>query len=388
MAIPLSYNFRNLFRRPVSTATTVVGVGLTVTIFIGAMALAAGFQSVLLKTGSPKNVIVLRKGADSEISSAVSRDAANIIRATPWIATAPDGRPLASAEVVVIVAKDRRDRSGSANIIVRGIDPGALLLRDQVKIVQGKMFAPGTSEVIVGKSVADRFPGFALGDQIRFGQQVVTVVGHFAAAGTSFESEVWGDNAVLMPAFRGDVFQTLTFRLKDPSQFDQMKKALESDPRLQVAVKRESEFYSGQSEVLATLIRFIGTFITVIMAIGAAFGAMNTMYAAVGSRLRDISMLLVLGFSSASILLSFLIESVLLSLMGGLVGCLLSLPINGLVASTTNFVSFSEVTFAFRVTPQILTNAMIAAAVMGVVGGFLPALRAARQQLAVGLRGE
>ncbi len=386
MAIPRSYNLRSLLARPASTFTTAVGIGFTVAILIGALARAAGFQQALMQTGRDDNVLVIRKNADSELSSGVTRDQANIIRANSAIAAGPGGHPMVSTEVVVLTNKPRLGQPGSSNLTVRGIDPEALSFRDQVKVTAGRMFTPGSDEVIVGHRIVNRFAGLQIGDRIRFGQRVFTVVGHFEAAGSGFESEVWGDNKVLMPVFRGDVFQSVTFRLRDPKQFAAVKQELEHDPRLGVDVKRESEYYRGQSEMLATAIRVAGVFIVLIMAVGAVFGAMNTMYAAVGARTREIATLLILGFGPGSVLISFVIESVFLALIGGLIGCLLALPINGIVTSTTNFSSFSEVAFAFRVTSRALFAGMIFAAAMGVVGGFLPALRAARQPLAKSVR--
>jgi ABC-type lipoprotein release transport system permease subunit len=388
MAIPISYNVRSVFARPVSTLTTMVGIGFTVAILIGALALAAGFQQALIQTGRDDNVLVLRRSADSEISSGLSRDAVNVIRAWPGIATAPDGRPLVSAEVVVLTNKPRLGQPGSSNLTVRGIDPEAAAFRDQVKVTEGRMFSPGADEIVVGRRIVPRFAGLRIGDRIRFGQRDFRVVGHFTAGGSGFESEVWGDNKVLMPVFRGDVFQSVTFRMQDPARFEAIRSALEHDPRLGVDAHRESEYYRSQSELLATVIRVAGVFIVIIMAVGAVFGAMNTMYAAIGARTREIATLLILGFSPGAVLVSFMIESVFLALLGGLLGCLIALPINGMVTSTTNFSSFSELAFAFRVTGTALLTGMVFAGVLGVVGGFLPALRAARQPLAAALRSE
>ena len=248
------------------------------------------------------------------------------------------------------------------------------------------MFTPGTDEVVVGQRIARRFANCAVGEKIRFQQRDFTVVGHFTAGGASFESEIWGDAAVLMPALSRDGFQTVTFRMKDPARFAEIKKRLEADPRLQVQIERERDFYAQQSELLTNLIRFMGVFITGIMAVGAIFGAMNTMYAAVGSRTREIAMLLVLGFRPFEVMLSFMLESVILALIGGLIGCLLALPINGIATSTTNFQSFSELAFAFRVTPAALIAGLLFAVAMGVVGGILPARAASRQPLARALR--
>ncbi|HEY2954647.1 MAG TPA: ABC transporter permease [Candidatus Eisenbacteria bacterium] len=387
MAIPISYNVRNVLQRPVSTLTTAVGVGLTVAIFIGSIALVSGFRAAMLETGSPANAIALRKGADSEISSGIGRDAANILRALADVAPGPDGRPLASPELVVVTNRERLGQPGSSNVNVRGVDASALALRDHVKIVEGRMFAPGTDEVIVGVRIAPRFANCAVGDRIRFGQRDFTVVGHFGAGGSAYESEIWGDNPVLMPALqRDDVFQSVTFRMRDPARFPALKKELEADPRLQIQLKRESEFYAEQSGLLARVVLPLGVFITIIMAVGAMFGAMNTMYAAVGARAREIATLLVLGFSPLAVLVSFVFESMFLALIGGAIGCLIALPLNGITTSTTNFQSFSEVAFAFRITPGALAAGMAFAAVMGLVGGFLPSLRAARQSIAISLR--
>ena len=386
MAIPLSYNVRNILHRPAATLTTALGIAFTVAILIGALALASGFQAALLETGSDDNLLLMRKGADGEISSGVPRDAANIIRALPDVATGADGRALVSAEVVVLTNKLRRGQPGTSNLTVRGIDPEALVFRSRMRVVAGRLFEPGAAEIIVGGRIASRFADCQIGDKMRFGQQDFTVVGHFEAGGSSFESEIWGDNKVLMPVFRGDVFQSVTFRMKDPSRFATLKKELEADPRLRVDVHREREFYNDQSGMLATTIRIAGVFIVIIMAVGAMFGAMNTMFAAVSARTREISTLLILGFSPLAVMLSFMLESLFLALLGGALGCLIALPINGIVTSTTNFSSFSEVAFAFRVTPQAMGVGLIFAAAMGVVGGFLPSLHAARQPLAQSVR--
>jgi len=387
MAIPISYNLRNLVQRPMSTLATTIGIALVVTILVGAFALASGFQASLIETGSPDNLMALRTGADSEISSGIGRDAANILRALPDVAIGPDRRPLASAEMVVLINQPRLGQSGSSNVTIRGISPEGLALRSQVKIVAGRMFTPGTDEVIVAQRMARRFASCAIGDKLRLGQRDFTVVGHFTSGGSGFESEVWGDNAVLMPALnREDAFQSVTLRMRDPSRFATLKKQLEADPRLGIQVHTEREWYASQSQQMTNIIRFGGIFITLIMAIGAIFGAMNTMYAAVNQRMREIAVLKVLGFTPGAITLSFLIESVLLALLGGVLGCLLALPINGITTSTTNWSSFSEVAFAFRVTPIDMLIGLGFAAALGLVGGFLPARWAGSRSLAATLR--
>ena len=387
MAIPISYNLRNITQRPLSTLATTLGVALVVAILVGAFALASGFQAALVETGSPENLFVLRTGADSEISSGISREAANILRALPDVQVGADSRPLASAEMVVLINARRLGQGGSSNVTIRGIDAEGLQLRSQVRVVAGRMFTPGTDEVIVAQRMARRFANCAIGDRMRFGQRDFSVVGHFTAGGSGFDSEVWGDNAVLMPALnREDAFQSVTLRMRDTTRFAALKQQLEGDPRLGVHVRTERGWYSEQSRLMATIIRVGGVFITLIMAVGAIFGAMNTMFAAVGQRTREIAVLLTLGFTPLAITLSFLAESVMLALLGGALGCLIALPINGITTSTTNWASFSEVAFAFRVTPVGMAVGLGFAALLGVVGGFLPALRAGRQPLAAGLR--
>ena len=384
----VSYNVRNLdSQRPWSAIGTAAGMGLVVAVLIGALALAAGFRAALIETGSPDHAIVLRTGADSEISSGVSRDAVNILRALPDVAKDGQGRPLISAELVVLTNLDRLGMSGSSNVPVRGINPEGFAFRSQVKIVSGRMFEPGTDEVIVGHRMGGRFAHCKVGDRLRFGQRDFTVVGHFSAGGSAFESEIWGDGTVLGPAFsREGVFQSVTFKMRDPSQAKALEERLEKDPRLAVQVLTERAFYSNQSRLLSGVIQGAGVAITLIMAVGAIFGAMNTMYAAVGARTREIATLLVLGFSPFAVMISFIFESILLALFGGLIGCLIALPINGITTSTTNWASFSEVAFAFRVTPPALAAGMVFAILMGLAGGFLPALKAARQPLARSLR--
>ena len=306
MAIPFVYNLRSVTNRPVSTATTAIGIGLTVAIFIGALALAAGFRASLVTTGSADNALVLRKGADSEISSGLSLEQTQILEANPAVAVGPDGHPRASAELVIVVNKERLGQKGSSNIMLRGVDPAAADLRGGIKLVAGRMFTPGTDEVIVAKRIAGRFANCNVGDKLRFEQRDFNVVGQFTAKGSAFESEIWGDAAVLMPALHRDgYFQTFIFRMKDPKQFDRVKRELEADPRLQIQVLQERKFYAAQSEAFTVLITVIGSFITAIMAVGAVFGAANTMYATIGARTREIAMLSVLGFGSFSIFVSW-----------------------------------------------------------------------------------
>ncbi len=386
MAIPFSYNVRSVIGRPWSTLATALGIGLVVAILVLALALANGFQAALVATGSPNNVIVLRTGADSELSSGVSREAANIIKSLPDVAIGTDGRPLVSPEVLVLINQERKNGMGTSNVTIRGVDREGRALRESLKIVAGRDVAPGAAEVLVGKRIADRFQGFGLGDRVRLSQRDFVVVGHFTAGGSGFESEVWGDNAVLMPVLRGDVFQSVTFRMKDPSRFAAIKKEIEADRRLTALVKRESEYYEGLSGTLAASMRVAGFLIVLIMAVGAIFAAMNTMFASIGSRSREIATMLTLGFAPGALMMAFLVESMLIALVGGIIGCLLALPINGTATSTTNFSTFSEIAFAFQITPVILAVGMMFALLLGFVGGLLPAWKASRQPLAAAMR--
>jgi putative ABC transport system permease protein len=378
MKIPVIYNLRSLRQRPVSTLTTALGMALVVAVFVAMNALANGFQAAMAGTGSPENVLVLRKGSNAEMNSALSRQAASIIGGLPFVATGADGLPLLSAETYVVVPLERAGGGGMANVVARGVGLRSFEVRKDVTIVEGRPFRSGAREVVVGETYARRFPNSAVGDTVRFGGADWTIVGRFTAGGSSFESEIWGENEQFMPVFRGEIFQTLTFRMRDPAAFAGVKEALEGDARLAVDAFRESEFYANQSEMLTRVLGFLAVFIAGIMAVGAVFGAVNTMYAAVASRGPEIGVLLTLGFRPRSVMASFLLEAVLIAALGGAVGCLLALPINGLVTSTTNWASFSEVAFAFRVTPGLLLNGMVCAVV--------PARRAARQQVVDALR--
>jgi ABC-type lipoprotein release transport system permease subunit len=385
--IPIAYNVRSVVQRPVSTALTALGVGLVVAVFIGMLALANGFSVALAKTGSTRNVLVLRKGADSELSSGLGRDVSSIIAADPHVATGTDGRPLVSPEVYVLVPLAKAfDTTQIANVVARGVSDQAWLVRNNVTITEGQRPASGRAEVCVGSRLTQRFPHTGIGQTLRFAGRDWTVTCHFTAAGSAFESEIWGENEQFMPVFRGEVFQSITFRLKDPAAFEEAQRALQADKRMTVDAHRESEFYAQQSQLLGQILNFLAIMITGIMAVGAVFGAINTMYAAIASRAPEIGVLLTLGFKPGSVLISFLAESAFIAVIGGLLGCLFALPLNGIVTSTTNWSSFSEIAFSFRVTPALLSLGLIFAVVMGVIGGFFPALRAARLQVVQALR--
>jgi len=387
MKIPLTYNVRSVLQRPVSTALTALGVALVVAVFIGTLALANGFRAALSRTGSDGNVLVLRRGADSELSSGLVREAASIIAASPHVAAGPDGRPLISPEVYVLIPLPRLgDTSALANVVVRGVSERAWDVRANVAVVAGHRPVSGRPEICIGKKLVDRFTGTGLGESLRIAGRDWTVACHFAAGGSAFESEIWGENEQFMPVFRGEVFQSITFRLRDPAAFADAKRALEDDRRITVDAHRESEFYVQQSQLLGRILRILAVLITSIMAVGAVFGAVNTMYAAVASRGPEIAVLLTLGFHPRSVLVSFLVESAIIAAVGGALGCLLALPINGIVTSTTNWASFSEIAFSFRVTPTLLVVGLTFGVVMGVVGGFFPARRAAKLPVVQALR--
>jgi len=385
MKIPIIYNLRSLRNRPASTITTALGMALVVAVFVAMMALANGFRAALVSTGSTDNVIVLRKGSNDELTSGLSRETANIVEAMPFVAKNARGVPLASPETFVVISLNRLD-GGLANVVARGVSPQATEVRGGIELVDGRWFQPGASEVVIGKNLTGRFPDVQIGDVMSFGGREWDVVGHFEASGSAFESEVWGENEQFMPVFRGQGFQSLTFRMADPSAFEGIKETLENDPRLSVGAQREFAFYTNQSALLSNILGFFAVFVAGVMAVGAVFGAVNTMYTAVASRAPEIGVLLTLGFKPRSVLSSFMLEALVIALIGGVLGGLMALPVNGLVTSTTNWTSFSEVAFAFRVTPTLLVAGLIFAAVMGLIGGFFPALRAARMQVAQALR--
>ncbi len=388
MKIPLSYNARSLLQRPVSTAFTALGIALVVAVFIGMLALANGFRSALIRTGSSQNVLVLRRGADSEMSSSMDRGSVSILAASPHIATGGDGRPLLSPEAYVVIPLPRKgfDSTGLANVVVRGVSGAAWSVRNNVQVAAGRRPESGRAEICVGEKMAGRFDHTGVGDKLRFAGRDWDVVCRFTAGGSAFESEIWGENEQFLPAFRREAFQSVTFRLKDAAAFAEAKRTLEADKRVTVDVHREADFYTEQSQLLGRILEILALMITSIMAVGAIFGAINTMYAAVAARSSEIAVLLTLGFHPRSVLASFLAESALIAVVGGAIGVLLALPINGLITSTTNWASFSEIAFAFRVTPGLLFAGMAFAVVMGLIGGFFPARRAARMAVVQALR--
>lgn len=387
MAIPLKYNFRSLLVRRVSTVLTTLSIALVVAVFVGLMALANGLETALVSTGDPLNVMVRRRGSDSEASSFITREAQQVMKYLPGVATDANGDPVASAELVVIINLLKRGggEGESANVTVRGLSPTGLALRPQMRIVQGRMFQPGLREVIVSRRISERFQQAGLGDQLRFGKGDWKVVGIFEAGNTAFDSEIWTDGYQLAGDYNRQSYSSVLLRATDEAAMKEIIDRIENDRRYNLTAQPEVEYYAEQTRA-AGPIKALGMFIAVVMGIGAGFAAMNTMYAAVTYRTQEVATLRVLGFNRRSILLSFLTESLLLALIGGAVGCLLALPINGVTTGTANWQTFSEITFAFRITPQLLLIGMGFAALMGIFGGLFPARQAARQAPAAALR--
>ena len=387
MKIPFSYTWRSLWARRLTTTLTLGGIALVVFVFASVLMLSHGVEQTMIDTGSDDNVIVLRRSANSELVSQIDRDAANLIRTNPGIATGPDGKPVVSTEVVVIINLLLKETAGMGNITVRGVSAGALPLRPQVRIVEGQMFRFGSREIIVGSSIARRYSGAGIGEQIRFGDAMWTVVGHFDAGGSGFESEIWGDVEQLMPSFGRPVFSSMTLKLRNAGDFEGVKKQVEADPRTQYTeLKREKEYYAEQSKMMSDFIKILGLIVTIIFSIGAVIGAMITMYAAVANRTVEIGTLRALGFQRRSVLSAFLVESVFLSLIGGGAGVILASVMSFVRIATVNFSTFSELAFGFTLSPSIVVSSMIFSTVMGIAGGFLPAVRASRLNILAALR--
>jgi putative ABC transport system permease protein len=387
MQIPLKYIVRSSISRRLTTVITMLGVALVVFVFSAVLMMANGVQKTLRSTGSDDNMIVVRKAAMSEIMSILDREAAGIIVNLPQVARDADGRPLSSKEVVVIINLNKLGAAGISNVTVRGVEEAAFQLRPQVRVVQGRMFRWGAREVIAGAGITNRFVGAHIGEQVKFGGDLWTVVGIFDAEGSGFDSELWGDLNQIADAFKRQSLSTVTLRLKNPDEFAEVIAAFEADNRLQYfAPKREKKFFEEQSEMMATFIRILGIFITVIFSTGAMIGAMITMYGAVANRTVEIGTLRALGFYRRSILLAFLLESLFLSLGGGLVGLGIASLLQFFTISTLNLGSFSELAFSFALSPSIVAISLGFSLLMGLIGGFLPAVGAARLNIIQALR--
>ncbi|WIT13080.1 ABC transporter permease [Paucibacter sediminis] len=384
--LPLAYIARNLWVRRVTTLLTAGGMALVVYVFATVLMMSEGIRQTLVATGQPDNVMALRKGAGAEINSGVDRGQAAILESLPGIATGARGQVLLSKEPVVLNNLPKRGSGKPSNVTVRGTSATGLELRPQVQLVQGRMFRPGSSEIVTGRAVAEGFQGAALGETLRFAGRDWTVVGVFDSGRTGFDSEIWGDAEQMLQAFRRNAFSSIVFRLTDGSQFEAVTKAIAADPRLTVEAKPEIQFYAEQSEALATFISILGTSLSVIFSIGAIVGAMITMFAAVAQRTGEIGTLRALGFRRGAVLLAFLCEALLLALVGGLLGLLAATSMQAVNISTTNFQSFAELAFQFKLTGRIVWQTLAFALFMGLLGGFVPAWRASRMKIVDCLR--
>ena len=386
MAIPISYNLRNMRLRKGLTLMTALGIALTVATAVFLMALVAGLNKAFTSTGDPQNVLALRKGSDAELNGGFSLDLVQTLRSLPGIAKAADGQPLASGELVTVIVLPRRDGTGEVNVTVRGTKPVGVALRPNIKLVEGRWFNSGQREVVVSKSIHTRFAQANIGQAMRFGKGAWTVVGIFDSGGSAYDSEIWGDVNQMQADFdRMGGVSSVYLRAVDASTAVSLAKRVNDDQRLKLDGMLETEYYAKQTSS-GDFIKFVGTFVAFIMAIGSSFAAMNTMYAAVAYRSREIATLRILGFSRFSILTCFVLESLLLSLLGAIAGILMMLPFNGMQTGTQNQSTFSEVVFALHLTPGVVVTAILFAVVMGFIGGLAPAWHAARQEILAALR--
>jgi putative ABC transport system permease protein len=380
-------NLRSLHQRAASSAVAIVGIAGVVIVFVAVLSIAEGFRKVLVSAGSDDTAIVMRAGSDTEMTSGLALEETRIVKDAPGVRR-NDAGAVASAELLVLVDLDKKGAGTPANVPMRGVQPAAFAVRDEVRLVEGRLFEPGRSEVIAGRAAAGQFEGLEVGRTLRWGEAAWTVVGIFEANGTVAESELWADAGVVQPAYRrGNSFQAVYAKLESPAAFETFKNALTADPRLEVKVQRETAYYEAQSQQLSRLIETLGYLIAVLMGIGAVFGAVNTMYTAVASRAREIATLRALGFGAGAVVCSVLTEAMILALVGGTIGGLLAwVGFNGYQTATLNWQTFTQTAFAFAVTPALLVQGLTSALVMGLLGGLLPALRAARLPVVTALR--
>jgi putative ABC transport system permease protein len=386
MAIPFSYSFRNLWTRKLTSILTAAGMALVTFVFAAVLMLAAGLERTLVDTGSPDNAVVLRGGAETEVSSVIDRGSADIIITQPEVGQDPHGDFLAAKETLVLVTLPKKATGMPTNVVVRGVGPQSMSLRPRLRLVAGRRIHPGSHEVMAGRSVANSIKRGSLGGTLHFALTGWRVVGILDSGGAAFDSELWTDSDRLMSAFRRNSFSAVIAKIPGSTAFKDFKKRLESDPRLSVQVKREVEFYRGQSEVMATFIRVLGLAMTLFFSVGAILGAMVTMYTAVANRTDEIGTLRALGFQRGSVLLAFLMESVILGFIGGAVGIGAGSLLQFLTISTMNWETFSELAFGFALTPRIAVYSFMFSISMGLFGGLLPAWRASRMKIVDALR--
>jgi putative ABC transport system permease protein len=387
MAIPVIYNMRSVKARWTSAVVAVLGIAGTVGVFVAMLSLARGFKATLVHSGSAGNAMVRRAGSTSEMDSVIQLEQEKILEDAPGVARSGDG-PLVSPEVVVIAPFPMKSTGTDANVQIRGVTPKAPLVHENVKIISGRFFQPGLNELVVGKNAMHSYSGLELGNTVRFGGGQWKIVGVFDAGGTAVDSEVWCDLSILNQVYHRptNIFSSLAVHLTSPDALGIFKDALTADPRLTLLVEREVEYYDKQSRVLTTLITVLGSIVAAVMGIGAVFGALNTMYSAVAERSREIATIRALGFGAGAVVLSFVVEALLISFVGGALGCVAVLPLNGLTTGAMNWQTFSHLAFAFRVTPVLLAGGIVFALAMGLVGGLPPAIRAARRPVAAALR--
>ena len=384
MAVPLSYNVRSLYVRRKLTILAVGGIALVIAVLIVLIAMANGFRVALSATGSPLNAIVTQRGSRSELSSSIARDSAQVLSDDPRVMMDANGHALFSPELIVVANLRRKDAT-DINVTVRGVGQMAFAVRTGITVIDGRNFQPGLYEVIVGRKIFERIEGMEMGGSFKLQRRDWKVVGVFDANGSGFESEIWGDVNVIGPAFNRSGYHSVTLRMRDPSMISALNSELEHNPRMQVQAVQERKYYEDQSGVVAGQLLGLAVFVAIVMGIGAVFGAMNTMYALVAARSREIGTLRALGFSRISIVTAFIVESTFLAIVGGALGCLIALPANGMTSAVMGS-NFSEIGFAFRISGTLLGAGMVLAALMGVAGGVLPAFRAARMPITSALR--
>jgi len=386
--VPVSYNFRSIRARWTSTIVAVLGIAGTVGVFVAMLSLARGFKATLVASGSRDNALVMRAGSSSEMMGGITLESIKVLQDGPGIARDKSGSPLLTQEVVGVMPFPLISTGTDANVQVRGVSPNVLEIRKFVKIKEGRMFQPGLNELVVGSNAAKTYKGLTLGNKVDFAGGHWQIVGIFDAGGSAFDSEVWCDATIFNQVLQrpANIFQSATVHLASADSFQQFKDTITADPRMNVDVWREVDYYAKQSTTMTRLITVLGGLVAAIMAIGAIFGALNTMYSAVSERGREIATMRAVGFSSWMVILSFLFEALAISFLGGIIGCLVVLPLNGWTTNTMNFQTFSNLAFAFKITFDLLVMGVIFALVMGVLGGLLPAVRAALQPVAVALR--
>ena len=383
--VPLSYNWRSLWQRKVSTLSTAGAIAVVVAIFVVVLSLDQGLSQAFVSSGRPDQALILRPNARVELNSSLERDRARIFKTSPLLARDDQG-PLASAECYVVRLVDLADGTGSVNVAVRGLEPAGIRMRDQVRLLEGRWFKPGLNELVVPKKMQNRFAGLKLGETQTFGRRAWTVVGVFDAGGSAYESEMWADVDMVMQGYRRLAYSSMLVRLRSPEQVPGFTAWAEEDKRLKMEVKAEPAYFAEQTEA-GRPIRILGNLITVILTIGAIFAAANTMFAAVASRSTEIGTLRALGFRRAEVLASFQWEALMLCSLGGIVGAALALVFNGYQTGTVNFQTFSDVSFAFTITPGLMLQGVAFSIVMGMVGGFPPAWRASRIPVTEAMKG-